>query len=263
MPLNFAAISPHPPLIIPNVGKEKIQTVADTIEAMETLADDFQEKDPQTVIVISPHAPMSPGSFVINEADPLKGNFHRFGDLSTEFTFQNDLGLVESIVNECKNKNIPIEQKSFKNLDHGTLVPLYYLTQGKPNPQIVSLAYSDLSLEEHFQMGKSLRKATEGTRAAVVASGDMSHRLNKQAPAGYSPRGEEFDQKLIKLIKEKDVKGILNMDPILVKEAGQCGYRSIVVLLGVLDGLNWQPEVLSYEGPFGVGYLVVNFSIDN
>lgn len=258
MPINFASICPHPPLIIPNVGKDRIETVSDTVEAMEELAEDFEKRDPDTTIVVSPHAPMNPNSFVINEADVFKGHFHQFGDLSTELAFQNDLELVNSIEEKFEENEISFKGRAFKELDHGTLVPLYYLTQGKPNSQIISLAYSELSLKQHFQMGKALRKATESKSVAIVASGDMSHRLNKQAPAGYSPRGKEFDEKLIELIKEKDVEGILNMDSDLVKQAGQCGYRSVIVLLGVLEDLEWEPEILSYEGPFGVGYLVAS-----
>ncbi|MEF8847388.1 MAG: AmmeMemoRadiSam system protein B [Candidatus Paceibacterota bacterium] len=263
MAINFASLCPHPPLIIPNVGKEKIQRVSDTIESMETLADDLKQKDPQTVIVISPHAPQNPNSFVINNAEFFKGHFHQFGDLSTELAFQNDLALVKSIEDKFKDKGISLKKRGFRELDHGTLVPLYYLTQGKPNLQIVSLAYSNLSLEEHYRMGETLREASEGKNVGLVASGDMSHRLTQGAPAGYSPRGKEFDQKLIKLINKKDVEGILNMDSTLVEQAGQCGYRSLVIALGALQDLSCEPEVLSYEGPFGVGYLTVSFNIDS
>jgi len=260
--INFAALCPHPPLIIPNVGKDRIQRVSDTIESMQTLADSFEQKDPQTTVVISPHAPLKSNEFLINDAKALQGNFRQFGDLSTELAFRNDLQLVEDIIQQFEQDEIPYTTRSLRKLDHGTLVPLYYLTQGKPNTQVLSLSYSNLSLKEHFQMGKALQRATS-KNIALVASGDMSHRLTQGAPAGFSPQGEKFDQKLIELIKNKDVEGILNMEPELIKEAGECGYRSLVILLGALSNLEWKPKVLSYEGPFGVGYLVVNFHVDN
>lgn len=89
---------------------------------------------------------------------------------------------------------------------------------------------------------------------AVVASGDMSHRLIQGAPAGYSPKGKEFDEKLIRLLEEKDIEGILNLDEEFFEEAGECGLRSFVILLGILDG-HFKFEKLNYEGPFGVGCL--------
>jgi AmmeMemoRadiSam system protein B len=98
-------------------------------------------------------------------------------------------------------------------------------------------------------------------RIAVVASGDLSHRLTKDAPAGYSPIGKEFDKKIIKLLKEKKIKEILNLDPKFVDQAGECGFRSILILLGVFKDINFDFDVLSYQGPFGIGYLVANFKI--
>ena len=61
---------------------------------------------------------------------------------------------------------------------------------------------------------------------------------------------------------KKDIKGILNLDLDFVEAAGECGLRSILILLGALDGLNWKPEILSYEAPFGVGYLVTNIKFE-
>ena len=94
-----------------------------------------------------------------------------------------------------------------------------------------------------------------------MASGDLSHRLTKDAPAGYSAKGKEFDQKLISLLKAHNIQDILNLDSSLVEEAGECGFRSILIILGILNQLDCKFDALSYEGPFGVGYLTANFKI--
>ena len=60
----------------------------------------------------------------------------------------------------------------------------------------------------------------------------------------------------MKYLENYQVEKILTMDPDLVQAAGECGLRSIAVLLGCLDGEAVQTEILSYEGPFGVGYPV-------
>ena len=49
------------------------------------------------------------------------------------------------------------------------------------------------------------------------------------------------------------------MDPVMVNEGGECGLRSIIIAMGSLDGYNISSQVLSYEGPFGVGYGVAMF----
>ena len=148
-------------------------------------------------------------------------------------------------------------------LDHGAAAPLFYLTQNLKDTPIVPLGYSMLSYQDHFNFGLELQKIINQTdkKIAVIASGDLSHRLTPDAPAGFSPKGNIFDEKLVKLINQKNTDEILNLDENLIEEAGECGLRSFIILLGVLDNTEYTPEILSYEGPFGVGYLVANFGL--
>lgn len=262
--LVFTCISPHPPIIVPTIGSPSdLKKVEKTIEGMEKLAQKIAEAKPQTILVISPHGPVDLYQFSIVNSPTLAGHFYYFDDFKTELIFRNDQNLISLIEKEAK-KNIPLRLVDQKELDHGTLVPLYYLSQGLPNIKIVPLAFSYLDLKTHFKFGKMLQKIIskeKDSRIGIVASGDLSHRLTPDAPAGYTPKGKEFDELLIDLLKKKDVQGILNLDVNLVEEAGECGYRSIIILLGALDGISWQPEILSYEGPFGVGYLAANFKL--
>lgn len=262
--LNFAAITPHPPIIIPTIGKPAdLKIVSKTIEGMEKLAEKFGKAKPETLILISPHGPLNSRNFTINQSPALAGHFYHFGDFQTELVFRNDEKLIEAIEKECQKAKIPLKTLNFKELDHGALVPLYYLSQGHPNFKLIPFTFSFLDLETHFKFGQIIQKTINNRQRTVgiVASGDLSHRLTPDAPAGYSLRGKEFDEKLVELLKKKEVKEILNLDKDLVEEAGECGYRSIAILLGALDGISWQPEILSYEGPFGVGYLVANFKL--
>ena len=266
MPLVFASICPHPPIIIPTIGSlPDLKLVSKTIEGMEKLAKLFAKAEPQTVLVISPHGPLDFNQFSVVNSSALAGNFYNFGDLQTELIFKNDEKIIRAIEKECQEQKIPLRLVSLKKLDHGILVPLFYLSQKLPNIKLVPLAYSFLDLETHFKFGKILQKAINrgpsSVKYGVIASGDLSHRLTPDAPAGYTKRGKEFDNLLIDLLRKKDTKGILNINPALVEEAGECGYRSIIILLGVLNNLDWQAEILSYEGPFGVGYLTTNFKL--
>ena len=140
-------------------------------------------------------------------------------------------------------------------------IPLFYLTQDINDLPIVPIGYSLLPYQDHFNFGLELQKIINQTdkKIAVIASGDLSHRLTPDAPAGFSPKGNIFDEKLVKLLNEKSSEEILNLDENLIEEAGECGLRSFIILLGVLNNIEYTPEILSYEGPFGVGYLVANF----
>ena len=232
------------------------------IEALKKISQIYSETHPETIILVSPHAPFLPDVFAFNSADNFFGHFTQFGDFSTELSFKNDKDLLKEILEELKKAQIPFGLIESKELDHGTLVPLYYLNLGL-NFKLISFSYSLLPRETHFYLGQTLLKVIQKSnkKIAFVASGDLSHRLTYDAPGGFSPRGKEFDEKIVKLLREKKVQEIINLDEDLVEEAGECGFRSLLILLGVLEGLNWEPEILSYEGPFGVGYLVANFKL--
>ncbi len=262
--LTFTAICPHPPIIIPEIGQENLSQASQIVEAMKKLSEKFVESKPETVIIVSPHGPVEIDQMVINVSPTLAGDFMMFGSNLT-MSFKNDLDVSKSICEKSNEAKIPVSLIENIPLDHGALVPLYYLTKNLPDVNLVPIVFSYLSYKRHFEFGKTIGEVIKKSnkKIAFIASGDLSHRLTPDAPVGYSPRGKEFDKKLIELIKAKNVKGILNLDPDLIDQAGECGLRSIIILLGVLDGLNWQPEILSYEGPFGVGYLVVNFKLQN
>jgi len=132
------------------------------------------------------------------------------------------------------------------------------------NVSILPIGYSLLDLKAHYSFGDFLKEIIldDDKKIAVIASGDLSHCVTKDAPAGYSPRGKEFDEKLVELITNKNITGILKIDQGLIEEAGECGLRSIMILLGLLERINYTPEILSYEAPFGVGYLVANFKLN-
>jgi len=262
--LVFAGITPHPPILIPNVGKDNIKQIAATVNAMNQLEKDLYAAEPDVIMVISPHAELNPDAFLLNLSADYIVNFEEFGDLETKLTFKDSPKLCMDIQERVEdNANIKMYLTSQEKLDHGTGVALYYLTKHLKNISIVPLSISMLPLDKHVIFGQELKKeiAISEKRIAFIASGDLSHRLKKGAPAGFAPEGEKFDKELIEKIKAKDLAGILKMDNKFVDKAGECGLRSVVTLMGLLEEVNYQPEVLSYEGPFGVGYLVANMKI--
>ena len=263
MPLVFASICPHPPIIIPSIGKENLKLVNKTKIAMEKLEEEFYASKPEMVVVISPHSPMMPEAFSLNMAESFSGNFQDFGDFTTKLEFRSDKEFSHKLKERCEDHNFPLIMYTNEQLDHGVLVPLYYLTKHTPNIPIVPISFSLLDYQTHHNFGKIIMEQIQeiNKRVAVVASGDLSHRLTVSAPAGYSPQGRIFDDKLVELIKKNSVSPVLGLDQDLIEEAGECGLRSIVILLGVLNRLKCKPQVFSYEGPFGVGYLVANYKL--
>jgi AmmeMemoRadiSam system protein A len=95
---------------------------------------------------------------------------------------------------------------------------------------------------------------------AFVASGDLSHRLKPEAPAGYNPAAHRFDEEVVDALQDNSPNRIIDIDQELRRTAGECGYRSMLVALGATQKLTPACDVLNYEAPFGVGYLVAQLT---
>ena len=262
MPIITAAIVPHPPLLIPNIGKENVKRLKSTSEAYQKLAEDLYSGQIETIIAISPHGPIYLESFSINLCPEFFINFEEFGDFSSKLILNGDIGLAYKIREELETK-VPLQLISQSILDYGSSVPLFLLCQHLPKIKVIPIYYSGLDLTSHYNFGRSIKHQLliSKNRIAIIASGDLSHRLTKDAPAGFNPKAKKFDKKLIDYLNHDQVDEIFKIRPEFIAEAGECGLKSIVILLGVLAGIKYQPQLLSYEAPFGVGYLVMNFKI--
>jgi len=269
--IKFAAICPHPPVIIPTIGRPSdFEKTAETIKTMKEIASIFAKKNIETIVIISPHGPVEYQQITLNTSPALLGNFEQFNDYETYLNFENDLDITSLLKQEGESQKISVRsiEKSF--LDHGALVPLYYLiknhvSKNGKKPKVVPIAYSYPDPKINFDFGKIIFNALKSQKKniAVIASGDLSHRLNFDAPAGYAPEGAEFDKQLIQSLRSNNIKRILKINPALIERAGECGYLSVVMLLGIIASYNQSKllkkarfKALSYEGPFGVGYLV-------
>jgi aromatic ring-opening dioxygenase LigB subunit len=180
------------------------------------------------------------------------------GSKSDRAKVKKTIGSMEKLGQQLAEAKPDCLMISSPHPDWGFNVPLHFLAKDIRGIEVKSHLTDLESPEVHFNRGKQLIENLDYLdRLAWIASGDMSHRLAEDGPYGLHPSGEKYDQEFIKLLKAKDVPGILNFDPKLIEEAGECGLRSFCMLLGALAGgkINWQPKVLSYEAPFGVGYL--------
>lgn len=258
-----AYICPHPPLLIPSIGKNYFAQIRSTVRAMNELGNQIKEKKIDTIIIISPHGSVQMDAMSINSTKCLQGDFAQFGD-NTSMKIENDIDLGASIKRVADSRDIPTELVGNGiPLDYGAMVPLFFLKKHVPKVKIVSITFSYLDYKKHFEFGEAIYEVIESAdkNVALVASGDLSHRLTPDAPAGYSPEGKKFDELLINLLENNKVGEILSLDSDFVEEAGECGLRSIIILLGTLSNTEYKFKKLSHEGPFGVGYLVGKFTI--
>ena len=263
----FGGISPHPPIIIPEVGREEVSKVQTTTKALTDFATVLKDSGAEVIVAITPHGTIFSDGIIINSVKKLHGNLAKFNAAQVTFEYKNDLDLAKEIATQAdmlKVVTINIDENNARqfhvntDLDHGLLVPLYFIDKVGINLPIVPINMGYLPLEDLYAFGVAIQRAAliTGKKVAVIASGDLSHYLNEQSPYGVRPEGKVFDETLIDLIKKLDILGIMDIDSNLCEKAGECGLRPIVMMLGALDGLDVKARVHSYEGPFGIGYAV-------
>lgn len=260
--LVFSGIAPHPPIMVPEVGRESIASVRNSIDAMAELTRRVIESGAESVILISPHAPLEVDSFVAYEGPEVYGDFTNFHAPGTEFSARVDTELLTAITRTAEIENYSVSTLPDDLLDHGTAVPLYFLRRNGWSGPVVALGYSFLSNEDHLRFGSCIARAIDqvGRRVAFIASGDLSHRLKPTAPAGFNPSAHLFDEEVVEALRSNTPRRIVTIDPGLRKLAGECGYRSMLVAIGATSELPLTCEVMNYEAPFGVGYLVAQLT---
>src|SRR6185295_16601650 len=260
--LVFSGIAPHPPIMVPEVGRESISDVEDSIDAMAELARRVIESNAETIVLISPHAPLEADSFVAYDAPEVFADISRFNAPDAYFSARVDEELLDAVREAAAAKRYDVTMLAGQDLDHGTAVPLYFLLRNGWEGKVVTLGYSYLSNEDHLRFGSCIRSAVDhvGRRVAFIASGDLSHRLKPQAPAGYNPDAHIFDEQVVEALRSNTPQRIVDIDYNLRRLAGECGFRSMLVAIGASSELPLSCEVLSYEAPFGVGYLVAQLT---
>ncbi len=267
----IAGLVPHPPLLIPEIGGKDLMKISSTKQAMVELAQKIKRADVEILVTISPHGPIFSDAISILKAATLEGSFAAYGVNEVRLRSPLAEDLIALLIDEAAKIGFPLklidgpEATRYQipiALDHGIMVPLYYLQKAGLNVPLLPINIGLLSLKALFDFGLLVQKVLQNSpkRIAVLASGDLSHRLTPNAPAGYSPRGQEFDRLIMSSIEENSLSELLNIETSLVEKAGECGLRPLIILAGIIHGLGFRGKVLSYEGPFGVGYGIAHFA---
>ena len=263
MPLEFwswAALMPHPPVIVPEVGKGREKEAAPTLEGTERLRVLLAERNrtarPDVLLVLSPHQPYMPGALYLNTAPKIRGSLARFGAPGASVSLETAGWALAALGELLKASGIPVREGPMADImpDHGSTVPLLNIASTFADgafPPVVVANPAGLSPDQALAFGSALRKLGGERRWALLASGDLSHRLKADGPYGFNPDGPVFDAAVIEALKAGDPGPLKALKADTCENAGECGLRPVLVLLG----LSQSPvQVLSYEGPFGVGY---------
>ncbi|MBR1497452.1 MAG: AmmeMemoRadiSam system protein A [Oscillospiraceae bacterium] len=258
-------IVPHPPLIIPDVGRgEEIQIQA-TIDAYRAAARRVAAWEPEALIITTPHLVMYSDYFHISPGKSAFGDMSAYRAPRARVEVKYDAALREELIRRAEIAGIPAGTLGERDarLDHGSFIPLYFLREAGVSCPVVRIGLSGFSPLTHYRLGQCVAEAVNalGRRAAFIASGDLSHKLKEEGPYGFAAEGPEYDREITEIMASGDFLRLLQMDGHFCEKAAECGQRSFQIMAGALDGRAVQPELLSHEGPFGVGYGVAVFTV--
>ena len=263
MSIIAAYMVPHPPMIIPQIGRGTEKQIQETIDAYRNVAREIASLKPETIIISSPHSVMYSDYFHISPGKNAAGDFSNFRARDVRFQETYDEELVTRICSLSDAEDFPAGTlgERDRTLDHGTMIPLYFIRQFYSDFQLVRLGLSGLPLVDHYAFGRIIQKAVEDLdrRVVFVASGDLSHKLQSYGPYGYAKEGPQYDARVMDVCSRAAFGELLDFDESFCEKAAECGHRSFVIMAGALDGRAVEAMQLSHQDVTGVGYGICSF----
>ncbi len=263
MPILAAFAVPHPPMIVPEVGRGSQAQVEKTISAYRQVAQQIADLKPDTILISSPHATMYMDYFHISKGESARGSFADFRAPQVVFNEKYDTKLVGMIEYLAETRDFPAGTlgERERRLDHGTMVPLYFIRQKYQGGKLVRIGLSGLPLSSHYELGRIIKEAVDqtGSRAVFIASGDLSHKLQDYGPYGFAPEGPDYDARIMDVLGRGAFGELFDFSDSFCEKAAECGHRSFVIMAGAMDGQKVKAEELSHEDVTGVGYGICTF----
>ena len=254
---------PHPPMIVPDIGRGEEKKISETISAYKRVAERISELKPDTIIISSPHSIMYADYFHISPGRKASGSFARFNAGNVSFEEEYDSRLRDRIIDYADAVDFPagILGERDAKLDHGTMVPLYFIRQKYKEGKILRIGLSGLPLSDHYRFGMMIRDAINelDRKAVFVASGDLSHKLQSYGPYGFAKEGPEYDERIMDVCSRAAFAELFDFTEDFCDRAAECGHRSFVMMSGAFDGIGVKAEALSHQDVTGVGYGICIF----
>ncbi|MBO7639097.1 MAG: AmmeMemoRadiSam system protein A [Treponema sp.] len=258
-----AFMVPHPPMIVPAVGRGSEKQVEKTIKAYEKVAEEIAALKPETIIISSPHSVMYSDYFHISPGSKAEGSFAEFRAPEVKFNLEYDEELVKKISTKASDSGFPAgtlgEKK--KELDHGTMVPLWFILKKYRDFKLVRIGLSGFDLLKHYELGMMINDAVNelDRKTVYVASGDLSHKLQDYGPYGFAEEGPVYDKRIMDVCSNARLGDLFDFDESFCEKAAECGHKSFVMMAGALDGMKVEATQYSHEDVTGVGYGICSF----
>ncbi|MDP2656208.1 MAG: class III extradiol dioxygenase subunit B-like domain-containing protein [bacterium] len=263
MPLVYAAVLPHTPLLVPAIGKEKRDAFTNTLSAYSKVREHLASHKIENVIILAPHAQETKPFFQIQHSITYKASFEEFGDLVTTKNYRVNHVFIDYLKHYFEGTNIPWVYHTDEQAEYAATVPLLSLEIDRKIPITIIYPPTSSDLSALYRTGISLYDAIASHHAniAIIGSADLAHTLSKDAPGGFQKNAKAFDQRIVSAFEKKQFDALLTTPECTVDEVKTCSMPILAMLSGILKNLPYEHHTLSYEAPLGVGHLVMEFTI--
>ena len=235
-----AIMVPHPPIILPEVGRGEEKKIAATAAAYEQAAALVSELRPDTIVLASPHSILYSDYFHISPGKAAKGDMGQFRAPEVKIHVEYDTEFAAELTKRCDQTGFPAGTLGERRaeLDHGTMIPLYYVNHYYRDYKLVRIGLSGLPLAEHYRLGQMIQETADKLerRVVFIGSGDLSHKLREEGPYGFAKEGPDYDERIMDVMGSAAFDELLNFDESFCEKAAECGHRSFCILAGALDG---------------------------
>lgn len=253
------AIMPATVVLIPEVGRGRERPAVRTVGGCRELARRAAAGQLETLVILitsseQPRLWLPPG-----DGDHLRAEYGRFG--------ADELNHLVVAARAAAERLLAVaggvwQATADPVLPEAALTVLYYLRSAGARQTLVleTPATEDGTFEP---VAGALRAALEPEhgRSLVVAAGNLSSRLFRGAPGGYHPEAPAFDEMVVRLIEQGDLAAARSQP---VRERAAAGETLLpqIALMHSLLGEAAAVALLSYEAPFGEGYLTAWLTSD-
>jgi len=271
MGIVYACIAPHGSEAIPKLAGDKLDAFKETRNGMEKLGRQMKKHDAHTIIIATPHGLRLDQNIGIVTTQYSAGKLTDKGK-TISARFKCNRQLAQKIYQAAKKAELPVVAANYGTasgpascmaMDWGVLIPLWFFTaQAKKKPRIIIVTPSrEIPLAQLVEFGKIIAKVAETSRRniAFVASADQGHAHDKVGPYGFHPAAKEYDELMVKAVKENNVKRMLTLDPKFVEDAKPDSLWQTAILEGILERTPMKARFISYQAPTYFGLMCADF----
>ena len=263
MALVFAAIAPHGGIAISD------DVAAVTRAGMEELGRLFDEAQPDTVVVATPHNVHISYAMGVIVAGRVAG---KLNGMTPEVALDvpSDRELASSVLEALGGAGLSAVAVSYGSndpalavvpMDWAVLIPLWFMggRRQQPPPVVVVTPARDLPPSDHVTAGAAVASAaaSSGRRVAFIASADHGHRHAEGGPFGFHPAAAEYDALVLEIIRSNQLERLASISPELIENAYADSWWQMLMLHGATPG--WRGRLISYEAPTYFGMLTAAY----